>query len=152
MNNEIHNLLKKMNRIFWIWACIDLTVFVLIFFLHRAGVSPELPSQALWVSGIVLLVLTAAGSIAAPIMIRSLYVSRTLKARRFFIGQYESIQILLVSLSMAAALIAGVSYLLLVPKLHLYAAMIAALYGVYSAIPSKKKIQGEINYFEARCR
>jgi len=151
MNEESHKLLKDMKKFFWIWACIDICVFILIFFLHRGGISPELAPGALRAFGIVLLILTAALCAAAPILVRSLYVSRTLKAKQFKLAEYARLQKNLTTLPMAGALFAGLSYFLLVPKLHLYAAMIAALYGVYSAIPAKKKIRGEINYFKARC-
>lgn len=151
MNEETHSLLNRMNRRFWIWAAADAAIFILIFFLHRAGITPSVTPPILRGLGITFLILTALACAAAPIMIRSVYVSRTLKTGRFHPANYGDLQVRLISLSMAGALFAAGSYLFLVPKLHLYAAMIAALYGVYSAIPAKKKIQGEINYFGAKC-
>lgn len=150
MDDNIQSLLGRMNRIFLKWAILDTAVFILIFLLHRAGAAPALPSQTVWAAGIVLLILTAAVCVALPILVRSVFVSRVLKTGRFTLEGYHRLQGRLITLPMVGALFAALSYLFLVPKLHLYAAMIAALYGVYSALPAKKKIRGEINYFKTR--
>jgi len=152
MDNETHTVLKRLKRVFTVFAVLDSVVFVIIFLLHRYGITSSMYSGNLWILGIVFLVLTTAFCVAIPILARSIYVSRTLKERRFSLEGYIRIQSRLILLTLGGALFAALSYLFLVPKLHLYASMIAALYGVYSAIPSKKKIQGEINYFGTKCR
>ncbi len=152
MNNETRTVLQRLKGVFAVCAVLDSAVFILIFLLHRYGITSSMYTGNLWILGIILLVLTTAFCVAIPILARSIYVSRTLKERRFSLEGYIRIQIRLVFLSLGGALFAALAYLFLVPKLHLYASMIAALYGVYSAIPSKKKIQGEINYFSTKCR
>ena len=148
MSSEAADIRKDLLRIFWILSGIVIIIFLTVFFLHRADLAPRLQQEHLRVTGIITLVLTAILSAALPILMRTLFVSRTTRDRRFYIPEYRRLQKTLIILPMIGAFFAGFAYLFLVPKLHLYGSVLFALYGIYSALPAQKKIQGELNYFE----
>ncbi|MBN2050287.1 MAG: hypothetical protein JW760_07580 [Spirochaetales bacterium] len=144
-------LVRKIKILFAVLAAANGGVFLLIFFLHKKELSPSLTPEVLRPLGIGLLIATVCFSVAVSILLRTFFVSKALKSRKFDLWQYHSLQMKLVIFPMIGVLPAALGYLFRLPKLYLYGSMIVALYGVYSALPSLKKIRGELNYFQKRC-
>ncbi len=147
---EIRQLIGKIGRVFWIGVIVNALILLSVYIYQSRGSDIALAGDAIWIIGVVLLIAVAGIGVAAPILLRTFFLAQTAKEQRFSRRKYESLLVWTSILPMIAAALASLSYLLLVPKWHLYATVLFALYAVYSAIPAKKKIHGELNYFGNR--
>lgn len=150
MDEENKRIIKQAHFVFTLWAIIDAVAFITMFLLHRAGLPPALDQKIIWTVGIVILMSVAIIAVATPILLRSLFMAKTIKTRQFSLDEYRRLLIWTIILPMGGAFAASIAYFFMVPKLHLLTTMMFSLYGVYSAIPARKKITGEIIYFRSR--
>jgi len=144
------NNIRLIKKLYWIFAG-TITPVVLFFaadvVMHQMGIRVMLPfgSPRLW--GITVLILSVLCGAALPILMRSAFQTRAAGARSVGIEEYASLQVRLIVISMIAALPACVAYLFVLPKLYLYGSVLAGLYGIYSSIPSRRKINAELRYY-----
>jgi hypothetical protein len=144
------NDMKLTRKLFWIFGA-AITPVVLFFVadvvIHQMRIQVSLPfgTPRLW--GIAVLILSVLCGVALPILLRAGFQTRASRKRSVGIEEYTSLQVLLTVLSMVAALLACVAYLFLFPKLYLYGSVLAGLYGIYSSIPSRRKIASELRYY-----
>ncbi len=145
--NDEPALLRSLSRLFWSLALPALVLLAADVAVHRtAGVpAPPFGSARTW--GIVLLVLSVLLAAALPILIRTLFNARAVKQRSVEPESFARYQRALVAVPLAAAFLADAAYLLSLPRLYVYGSVLAALYGVYSAYPSQKKLAGELRYY-----
>jgi hypothetical protein len=143
----VDKLMKKMIRVFVLLLLPALILFVLAFVSHQSGMRVTVPG-GLRIWGIVLLVLTVFLSVALPILMRTLFHDRAAKSQHVEYLQYERFQVRQMAVTLAGAVFAGLAYLLVVPNFHLYASVLMALYGVYSVLPSRRKLAGEMKYYK----
>ena len=140
-------LLKKMRLVFCILCGAETLFFIFIFFLHRQEISVTPPFLSLWTWGFVLLVLSVTFGVALPILMRTLFHSQAARDKKVEFWRYEMLQLSLIIISLLGAFFACFAYLFLVPEFHLGASVLAGLYGIYSAIPNRRKITAELNYY-----
>ena len=140
-------LLKKMTRVFSILCGPAALFFIIIFFLHRQEIAVTPPFWSRWTWGVVLLVLSVTFGIALPILMRTLFHSRTVRDKKVEFWRYEKLQVNLIIISVLGAFFACFAYLFLVAKFHLGASVLAGLYGIYSAIPVRRKVAADMKYY-----
>ncbi len=144
-NND--RLIRKLS---WIFGA-AITPVVLFFaadvVIHQMRIQVSLPfgTPRLW--GIAVLILSVLCGAALPILMRAGFQTWAAGTRSVGIEEYANLQARLIVLSMIAALLACVAYLFLLPKLYLYGSVLAGLYGIYSAIPTRRKINAELRYY-----
>ncbi len=144
------NNVRLIRRLYWIFG-VAITPVVLFFVadvvIHQTGIQVTLPfgTPRLW--GIAVLILSVLCGAALPILMRAGFQTRAAGTQSVGIEEYMSLQMRLIVLSMIAALLACVAYLFLLPKLYLYGSVLAGLYGIYSAIPTRRKINAELRYY-----
>ena len=139
-------LAGKLVRVFWMMIGPALIFLASDVFLHRTGVRITPPGNLrYW--GLTLLILSVTSGIALPILMRTLFHSRAVKTKKVEHGQYRRFQEHLIMLGLSACYFACLAYLFLVSKLYLYGSVFAGLYGVYSSIPSRAKLAGEMRYY-----
>jgi len=143
----VDTLLKKLTLVFGILVGIAAVFFALIYLTHFRKITVTPPTFTIWVWGVILLVLTVWFSVALPILMRTLFHSKAVKNKKVEFGQYEKLQVNLIIVTLIGAYTACLAYLFLVPKLHLYGSVLAGLYGIYAAIPTRKKISADLAYY-----
>jgi predicted secreted protein len=147
MNQELTGLVRKLNSLFWILTFLAVAFLGLGYLLHRMAVPISPPFGQLRAWGILLLILSVILGVALPILLRTLFNRTAVQAKRVGMAAFTDHQRRLVVISISAAYMAGVAYLLLVPNLYLYGSVLAGLYGIYSAIPSERKLKGEMRFY-----
>ena len=140
-------LLKKMTRVFTILCGAAALFFIIIFFLHRQEVAVTPPFRSGWIWGVVLMVLSVTFGVAIPIFMRTLFHSQAARNKRVEFWCYEKLQLNLIIISVLGAYFACFAYLFLVAKFHLGTSVLAGLYGIYSAIPVRRKIVADMKYY-----
>jgi len=147
MGEHTEALAGRLSRLFWAVTAVAAGLFGLDIVFHRAGIDVAVPFGTLRLWGIALLVLSVACGVALPILLRALFQTRAAERGKVTIEGYERLQVRIMLLVLAAALAADAAYLFPVPPLYLYGCVLAALYGIYSIIPSSRKIAGELRYY-----
>jgi hypothetical protein len=104
----------------------------------KVAISPPFGQFRVW--GILLLIVSV--GVTLPILLRTLFNRRAVEVKQVALVDFVAHQQRLVVVSISAAYVTGVAYLLLVPNLYLYGSVLAGLYGIYSAIPSERKLKG----------
>jgi len=137
----------RLTRMFWIVTATAGLFFGLDVALHELGTVVKVPFGTLRGWGIALLILAVACGVALPILLRAQFQTRAARLRRVTLVQYEALQIRIMLLAWAAALAADLAYLFPVPPVYLYGSVLAGLYGIYSIIPSQRKITAELRYY-----
>jgi hypothetical protein len=141
---------KLIRRLTWIFGAAITPVllfFALDVIIHQRAIQIPLPfgTPRLW--GILVLILSVLCGIALPILMRAGFQTRAARTGSVDLENYTALQIRLIVVSMAAALLACVAYLFVLPKLYLYGSVLAGLYGIYSVIPSNRKINADLRYY-----
>jgi len=136
MGEHTEALAGRLSRLFWAVTAVAAGLFGLDIVFHRAGIDVAVPFGTLRLWGI-----------ALPILLRALFQTRAAERGKVTIEGYERLQVRIMLLVLAAALAADAAYLFPVPPLYLYGCVLAALYGIYSIIPSSRKIAGELRYY-----
>lgn len=144
---DVDKLTKKLIKVFVLLLLPALALFVLAYIGHRTGLRVAAPGN-LKVWGIVLLLLSVILSVALPILLRAVFHDRSARRKLVEYWQYERFQVRQMAVTLAGAVFAGLAYLLLVPRFHLYGSVLAALYGVYSVLPARRKLAGEMKYYK----
>jgi hypothetical protein len=147
MNQELNMLLRKLNKFFWVLTFLSVALLGLGYLLHRMNVRVSPPFGELRGWGIFLLIVSVILGVALPILLRTLFNRSAVQAKNVEMAVFAGHQMRLVVISISAAYVASVAYLLLVPNLYLYGSVLAGLYGIYSAIPSERKLKGELKFY-----
>ena len=147
MNEDIAKLARTLNRLFWVLTVLAVAFLGFGYLLHRMTITIQAPFGGLRAWGIILLVLSVLLGVALPVLIRTLFNKRAVDAKHVELADFVSHQKRLVVVSISAAYAAGIAYLFLVPNLYLYGSVLAGLYGIYSAIPSERKLNGELRFY-----
>jgi len=148
MEDNVGNLLKKIRIIFRIMIGIAIVFFIMNIFIHyllKISVVPPFGSLFSW--GLGLFIVSVITGVALPILMRTFFHSRAYRKKNAHFADYIVLQKRIMIVSLLSAIPANCAYLFLVPKLYLYGSVIAGLYGIYSSIPSEKKIAGELKYY-----
>ena len=140
-------LIKRLRKIFWILASVAAALFGVDFLLFMLKISIVFPGIPIGVLGLVLLMLSVFFGVAFPILIRTLFQTRAAKRKQVGFREMESFQVKLVVIPFIAAYAADMACLFIVPDVHLYGSVLCALYGIYSALPVRRKILADLNYY-----
>ena len=117
------------------------------YFIHNKDKTPLLGPAHLKTVGTSLFILTMIFTVALPILIRVRFHQHALAFLSINPSDYGAFQKkLMISVGIGTAL-AGLSYILVIPDLYLYASVLAALYGIYSILPSRRKVMGELRAY-----
>jgi predicted secreted protein len=147
MSQGISKLTRKLNRMFWVLTILAVAFLGLGYLLHRMEIPISPPFGGLRAWGIFLLLLSVILGVALPVLLRTLFNKKAVDAKHADLAAFVAHQKRLVIISISAAYIAGIAYLLMVPNLYLYGSVLAGLYGIYSAIPSERKLKGELRFY-----
>ena len=147
MNEDVAKLARTLNRLFWVLTFLAVAVLGLGYLLHRMDISIPQPVGGLRAWGIFLLVVSVLMGVALPVLIRTLFNKRAVDAKHVDLAGFIAYQRRMVIISISAAYVAGIAYMLVVPNLYLYGSVLAGLYGIYSAIPSERKLAGELRFY-----
>ena len=147
MNEDVAKLARTLNRLFWVLTFLAIAVLGLGYLLHRMdiSISPLVGGLRAW--GIFLLVVSVFMGVALPVLIRTLFNKRAVDAKHVDLASFVAYQKRIVIISVSAAYVAGIAYMLVVPNLYLYGSVLAGLYGIYSAVPSERKLAGELRFY-----
>jgi len=147
MNQDVLTLTRKLSRLFWVMTVVAVIFLGIGYLLHRMNILIQAPFGSLRSWGIFLLILSVTLGVALPVLLRTLFNKKAVEAKRVELGLFFVHQKRLVVVSVSAAYAAAISYLLMVPNLYLYGSVLAALYGIYSAIPTGHKLKGELRFY-----
>lgn len=147
MSDELSDLMKTLNRLFWTLTVVAVAFLGVGYLLHRVGIEISTSPAGLKVWGILLLVLAAVLGVALPILMRTLFNKRAVEAKRVSKAAFVTHHKRLIAIAISAAYVAGIAYILVVPGLYLYGSVLCGLYGIYSAIPQERKLLGELRYY-----
>ena len=147
MNEDVAEFVRTLNRLFWVLIVLAVAFLGLGYLLHRMNITIPPPFGSLRAWGIILLVLSVLLGVALPILLRTLFNKRAVDRKHVDLNVFVDHQKRLVVISISAAYVAGIAYLLMVPNLYLYGSVLAGLYGIYSAIPSERKLAGELRFY-----
>ena len=147
MNDELSELVRSLNRLFWTLTVLAVAFLGLGYLLHRTEVtiSTSLGNLRIW--GVFLLTLSAILGIALPILVRTIFNKQAVSTKKVAMADFAAHQKRLVAIPVCAVYVAGVAYILAVPGLYLYGSVLCGLYGIYSAIPQERKLKGEMRYY-----
>jgi len=141
--------MKKLIRYFVLMILPVIILFTLSYFAHQQNIRITPPGN-LQAWGVLLLILAVSLSMALPILMRTIFHDRSARRGGVDFWSYERFQLRQMAVAISGAVFAGLAYLFLVPKFHLYATVLAGLYGIYSVLPSRKKISGEMKYYKIK--
>jgi hypothetical protein len=147
MNQDVAKIGRSLNRLFWVLTVLAIAFLGLGYLLHKSNITIQAPFGSLRAWGIFLLVLSVILGVALPILLRTLFNKRAVEEKHVELVLFLAHQKRLVVVSVSAAYAACIAYLFLVPNLYLYGSVLAGLYGIYSAIPSERKLKGELRYY-----
>jgi hypothetical protein len=147
MSEDMAGLNRKLNLLFWGLTLPAAAFLAAGYLLHRMELAVSPPAGALRAWGIGLLIAAVTLGAALPVLLRTLFNRAAMRAGKVEPGEFAAHQKRLVAVAVSSAYVAGLSYLLLVPPLYLYGSVLAGLYGIYSAIPSERKLKAEKKFY-----
>ena len=140
-------MLKRLIIVFAALTVPVVVFFLIVVYVHRQEMAVAPPLFPIWSWGVVLMVLSVMCGIALPILMRTIFHAGALRDKKVDLHQYQKLQTGMIVVSLAGAYTACLAYLFLVPTLHLYASVLAGLYGIYSAIPVRRKLSADLKYY-----
>ena len=147
MNQDVPQIGRSLNLLFWVLTVVALIFLGIGYLLHRMNIEIPTPFGSLRAWGILLLLLSVILGVALPVLLRTLFNKRAVEEKHVELFLFVAHQKRLVVVSVSAAYAACIAYLLMVPNLYLYGSVLAGLYGIYSAIPSERKLKGELRFY-----
>ncbi|MCK5201895.1 MAG: hypothetical protein KAR21_26255 [Spirochaetales bacterium] len=149
--NDTGNILKKLWGMFWVSIVLPIILFAGVVLVHQSGIRITAPwNIRIW--GISLLVFSVAFGVAFPVLFRTSFHGKYLKHNSTTISEYLIYQRTLIAVCSIAIISASIAYLFIVSPLYMYGSILAALYGIYSAIPFKEKIVNELKIYKLENR
>ncbi|MCK5644404.1 MAG: hypothetical protein KAJ19_26630 [Gammaproteobacteria bacterium] len=145
--NNTGNILKKLWGMFWLSIVLPLILFAGVILVHQLGIRITAPGN-IRILGIFLLVFSVAFGVAVPVLLRTSFHGKYVKQKSVAISEYLIYQRTLIAVCSLAIISASIAYLFIVSPLYMYGSILAALYGIYSAIPFKEKIVNELKIYK----
>ncbi len=145
--NDTGTIIRKLWGMFWFSIVLPLLLFAGVVFVHQMEIRITAPGNIrIW--GIILLVLSVTFGVALPVFFRTSFHGRYIKYESVSISEYLGYQRILIIICSIAIISASIAYLFIVSPLYMYGSILAALYGIYSAIPFKEKIVNELKVYK----
>jgi len=139
-------VLKKLWKTFWVIAVLPLLLFMGVVLVHQLGIKVTAPGNIrTW--GIFLLVFSVAFGVAVPVYMRTSFHGRYVKENHIVISKYLVYQRNMIMICSIAIVSASLAYLFIVSSLYLYGSILTALYGIYSVLPFRIKIEKELRIY-----
>ncbi|MEA1911044.1 MAG: hypothetical protein U9N32_05105 [Spirochaetota bacterium] len=140
-------ILKKLWKIFWVSSVFPILIFTAVVIVHQLGLEITFPGNIrIW--GILLLVFSVTFGVAVPVLFRTTFHGKYIKQSGTDISSYLIYQRNINIVCSISIVFASMAYLIVVSPLYMYGSILAALYGVYSVIPFKEKIEGELKMYK----
>ncbi|MCK5201065.1 MAG: hypothetical protein KAR21_22080 [Spirochaetales bacterium] len=141
------NVLKKLWKTFWVSIVLPLLLFMSVVLVHQLGIRITAPGNIrIW--GISLLVFSVAFGVAVPVLLRTSFHGRYVKENSVVISEYLIYQRNIIIVCSMAIVSASLAYLFIVSPFYMYGSILAALYGVYSVLPFRIKIENELRIYK----
>ena len=141
------SILKRLWKIFWVSSVLPLLIFTGVVIVHQLGLEIAFSGNIrIW--GILLLVFSVTFGVAIPVFFRTSFHGKYIKQSGTDISNYLIYQRKVNIVCSISIVFASIAYLLVVSPLYMYGSILAALYGVYSVIPFKEKIEAELKMYK----
>lgn len=128
--------------------------YTIIFGLLSSGsfvigkyLKPEIPFGVIYNWGTICVFGSMGFGVIIPIVLRLVFHNNAIKNTKVTVGDYRKHQKLQVEITFLGTVFIIPALLFDIPMVHLYVTVLAVLYGIYSVIPSMKKIIGETNLY-----
>ncbi len=145
--NNTGYILKKLWSVFLISMALPLLLFAGVVVVHQLGIRIS-PPGSIRVWGIILFILSVALGAALPVFLRTSFHSKYIKKNSIGKTEYLAYQQKVITVCSIAVVSASLAYLFIVSSLYMYGSILAALYGIYSALPFKEKIVNELKIYK----
>ena len=145
--NEAGSILKKMWSMFWFIIALPMVIFASVVIVHQTGVN-FIISGSIRIWGISLFIFSVTFGVALPVLLRTFFHGKYIKHKMVDYSEYVLYQRNMIVVCSIAVVSASVAYLLVLSPLYMYGSILAALYGVYSVMPFKEKIEGELKMYK----
>lgn len=142
----MEEMIGRIKQRFVIFTVAEVVLFGAVALARALGAGVSIPRPGLGYWGLALMTVAATFGVALPILLRTTFFGSAAKRGGATLPSYETLQQRQIYLVGVGVLAACLAYLFGVPEFHLGAAVLAALYGVYSVLPSAKKLRGEIKF------
>ncbi len=146
-NYSIKDILSSLWKKFWISMSLPILLFIGVVILQKLEIG-IIPPGSIRIWGILLFVLAAAFGAALPVLLRTTFHDKFLKNNNVNVPEYIEYQKKLFILCSVAIVPASFAYMFIVSPLYMYGSVLAALYGIYSALPFKDKISKELGMYK----
>ena len=143
----MHNRLKK---IYFIVLTPAIVGFLAVWILRQFKLSITVPEQYMAVIAPVIFILAAIFAIAGPILYRSLFAHRQRHLVKMPLLVMYKFERNLTSIALLATYLALVGDGLQLPRFHLAATLLMALYAIYYSYPYEKRIRFDDKIFRGR--
>ncbi len=130
------NIIKRLNMITYINYSLTILFLILIIIFQKFG-----NREANRFNSTLVLVLTTFFSIAFPILLRTGYYQKSIKAKGLKLSEYFKFKLSINISVFIGSLCALIGYYFPIYKYHLYLSIFVGLWGIYSIIPSSKIIE-----------
>ena len=145
--NTIKDILSTLWKTFRISLVLPVLLFSGVVILHQLDIR-FVPPGNIRVWGISLLVFSVAFGVAVPVLLRTSFHGKYIKQKSVAISEYLIYQRNMIRVCSIAIVSASIAYLFIVSPLYMYGSILAALYGIYSALPFKEKIVKELKIYK----
>ena len=147
--NSDEYLLKKLWKSFLVSMVLPLLLFAGVAVMHQMEIRIFPPGNIrIW--GIILFVFSVTLGAAVPVFLRTSFHSRYVKQNSVTASEYLFYQRTLIAVCSIAVVTASLAYLFIVSSLYMYGSTLAALYGIYSVLPFRLKIENELKIYKLK--
>ena len=142
--NEIY---KKKLKSFIIYTSVFSIIFITSFVVGKYR-EPMIPFGVEYYWGTFCVFGSMLFGVIFPIILRLVFHNRAIKNRKVILLDYIKQQKLELGVTFLGTIFVAPVCLFALPVVHTYVTVLAALYAIYSVLPSAKKITGEINLYK----
>lgn len=142
--NEIY---KKRLKPFIFYTSVFSIIFIISFVVGKYR-QPRIPFGVEYYWGTFCVFGSMLFGVIFPIILRVIFHNRAIKNNKVLLLDYIKQQKLELRVTFLGTIFVAPVCLFSLPVVHTYVTVLAALYAIYSVIPSVKKITGEINLYK----
>ena len=138
---------RRLRKIYLICLALAVVGFTVVYLLRQSNPSVVLPEQHMVIVAPAIFILAAVFAIAGPVLYRSIFADRQRACAEVPPAVLYRFERNLTAMSMMAPYLALAGYGLQLPRFHLAATLLTALYAVYYHYPSQRRIAFDMKIF-----
>ena len=140
-------VIRRIKKTFMVFIIPVLILFAGVALLHQRikTVTPSLINLKL--TGVLVFIISFLCGVGVPILLRIAFQKKAAGIKKAVVDDYEDLQRKLIISVFISCLSAVAGYVFPVSTLYLYGAFFSCLYGVYSVLPYRRKIAGEMKFY-----